>query len=547
MRFRHLFARRRRPRLTFRPAVRQLEDRSLPSTLGHRIPHPGLFGPATQFALMAPRQVQSGQQFHVLVLAETANQLPAPGYTGTVHFTLGTADPSASLPADYTFTAADHGIHVFTFTLAATGGQTITATDTSTAITGNANLTVNGAATASQFLLLAPHQVIAATPSGLLLVAEDAQGHPVPGYTGTVHFTSSDGGATLPADYTFQAGDHGAHLFGFTLAATGSQTLTVTDTANTALTATATITVNAAPVATQFLVLAPSQVLAGSPHHVLVVAEDAHGRPVPNYSGTVHFTSSDGSATLPADYTFQTSDHGAHLFSFTLATAGSQTLTVTDTANSGLTGSATVMVNAGPVATQFAVIVPGPVTAGSPSNVLVVAEDVHGRRVRNYTGTVHFTSSDGSAGLPADYTFQAGDRGTHFFPVTFQTTGSQTLTVTDTANSALTGQATVTVNAAMPATHFLVFTFGVAFAGVPTEVFVVALDANNHVVPGYTGTIHFTSTDGSASLPADYTFQSSDRGAQGFAVTFATTGPQTVTVTDTTDNTITGSGSVWVF
>ena len=41
----------------------------------------------------------------------------------------------------------------------------------------------------------------------------DAYGHVVTGYTGTVHFTSSDGQAVLPGDYTFTAGDNGGHTF----------------------------------------------------------------------------------------------------------------------------------------------------------------------------------------------------------------------------------------------------------------------------------------------------------------------------------------------
>jgi len=36
-----------------------------------------------------------------------------------------------------------------------------------------------------------------------------------------------------------------------------------------------------------------------------VTASDAYGNLATKYTGTVHFTSSDGSATLPADYTFR--------------------------------------------------------------------------------------------------------------------------------------------------------------------------------------------------------------------------------------------------
>src|SRR5262249_52659072 len=44
-----------------------------------------------------------------------------------------------------------------------------------------------------------------------------------------------------------------------------------------------------------------------------------------------------------------------------------------------------------------------------------------------YTGTVHFTSSDPQAILPADYSFVSGDAGTHIFSVTLKTLGDQTI------------------------------------------------------------------------------------------------------------------------
>jgi adhesin/invasin len=49
-------------------------------------------------------------------------------YTGTVRFS--SSDPKAVLPADYTFTAADAGVHTFRgLKLFTKGKQTITVTD----------------------------------------------------------------------------------------------------------------------------------------------------------------------------------------------------------------------------------------------------------------------------------------------------------------------------------------------------------------------------------------------------------------------------------
>jgi hypothetical protein len=53
-------------------------------------------------------------------------------------------------------------------------------------------------------------------------------------------------------------------------------------------------------------------------------------------------------------------------------------------------------------------------------------------------------------------------------------------------------------------THFGVYTLGTALVGFPTLVLVVALDANNRAVAGYTGTVQFGSTDAGAILPESY-------------------------------------------
>lgn len=60
-----------------------------------------------------------------------------------------------------------------------------------------------------------------------------------------------------------------------------------------------------------------------------VTAYDQTGAVYPGFTGAVSFSNSDSTAVLPASYTFTGSDAGAHTFSLTLKTAGSQTLTVT--------------------------------------------------------------------------------------------------------------------------------------------------------------------------------------------------------------------------
>src|SRR5208283_5302038 len=184
------------------------------------------------------------------------------------------------------------------------------------------------------------------------LTARDSSNNPVTSYTGTVHFSSSDPAATLPADYTFTAADKGLHAFFLAFNTPGSQTVTVTDTSNTSLSATVTRTLKG-PI---FGLFQQSNAKAGLPVFIEVFAEDGNGNSLPTYAGTVHFTSSDPQAILPADYTFTAADAGTHAnFNVTLNTQGNQTVTVTDTVNPLMTGSVTVAVAQGQAATTMTV------------------------------------------------------------------------------------------------------------------------------------------------------------------------------------------------
>jgi hypothetical protein len=68
----------------------------------------------------------------------------------------------------------------------------------------------------------------------------------------------------------------------------------------------------------------------------MVTALDASNNPTSNYSGTVHFTSTDGKAQLPANTTLTS---GSASLAATLITAGNQTITATDTVTVAQTGN----------------------------------------------------------------------------------------------------------------------------------------------------------------------------------------------------------------
>jgi subtilase family serine protease len=298
--------------------------------------------------------------------------------------------------------------------------------------------------------------------------------------------------------------------------------------------------------ATHFSVTAPSGATAGTPVNVTVTALDVNGNPATGYTGTVHFTSSDTAAILPADYTFTLSDAGIHTFAVTFKTTGTQTVTVTDKAASSVTGSASVSVSPAPSNTLVVSGYASPTTAGVSHSFTVTVKNSTGTTVTTYTGTVHFTSSDAQAVLPADYTFTATDRGVHTFSTTLKTAGAESLTATDKASATVTGtQSGIQVQAAA-LNHFKVAAPASATTGVAFSLTVTAQDAYNNTVSSYRGTVAFKSSDKYATLPTSYTFTSLDLGVHTFSVTLRTVGTQTVTVNDTKSKQINGTATVTV-
>ena len=129
----------------------------------------------------------------------------------------------------------------------------------------------------------------------------------------------------------------------------------------------------------------------------------------------------------------------------TLKTAGNQTITGTDTVTSSITGTSGA-VNVSPASSgplHLAVVAPGTANPGTAFNITVTAQDQFNNTVTTYAGTVHFTSTDAAAILPANSTLT---NGTGTFSVTLNTGGNQTVTATDTVTSSITGTSgTITV------------------------------------------------------------------------------------------------------
>jgi autotransporter-associated beta strand protein len=169
--------------------------------------------------------------------------------------------------------------------------------------------------------------------------------------------------------------------------------------------------------------------------------------------------------------------------------------------------------------------------AGDVVTFTVAALDANNIINGSYAGTVKFTSSDAAAILPANATLPSGGVGT--FDVTFQTSGQQTLTATDTATSSITGTSpdvSIGASAAGGVSYFKVSApAGMETTGTPFAVTVTAVNASGATFPGYSGKVHFTSSDAAAVLPADASLTA---GVGVFNVTLTTSGSQTITATD---------------
>jgi hypothetical protein len=406
----------------------------------------------------------AGTAFDVTVVATDPYGNTDTGYTGTVHFS--SADPyGAGLPADYTFTAADQGVHTFAAGATLYTAST-TALDYSNGFGDPSNLTANGNTTfpgsppvlrltdggggeassawynrpggAGAFtttFTLQDRPVAGAADGVCFVLQADPRGQAAlglggggEGYAGiansiAIKFDLYTHGFHTPSTGLFTGGQSpdsdpskDVPLTGINLGSDDPLQVTLTYDGTGTLTETVTDTVTQA-MFTHSYALNLAQVLGSG------VA----------YAG---FTGGTGAETAVQDIVNWTGSFHVNTWN----------VTASDT-QSGITGAAYVNVQAAP-AVALAVVAPASATSGVAFDVTVIAVDPYGNTDTNYQGTVTFSTSDPDPGvlLPPDYTFQASDQGMVTFAggVTLITPGDQTLTATDTV-SGITGTATVTV------------------------------------------------------------------------------------------------------
>ncbi len=375
-----------------------------------------------------------------------------------------------------------------------------------------------------------PFTTTAGSSFSFTLTALDPSNNTATGYTGTVHFSSTDtgSGVVLPADYTFVPADGGVHVFTASsiLVTAGIQIITATDTVVSTDTASDVVVVSPAA-ASQLVVFTPSTIPTGTPFQFTVAATDQFGNTATSYGGTLHFASSDLQAVLPADATLT---NGTGTFSATLMTLGNQTLAAADIVSGGLKIISPVIVV---IPTGFAITTPSAITVANAFSMTVTALGANGTTATAYSGTAHFTSTDGQAILPADATLS---NGVGIFNATFFTSGAQTITATDTTMP-ITGSIAVSVTPGA-ATHFVVVGPSTAVAGVAINFTVTAKDSFGNTATGYTGTVQLSTNPPSLVVPANKTLIN---GTGIFSVILDTAGTFTLSANDTVTTTIAGA------
>lgn len=325
-----------------------------------------------------------------------------------------------------------------------------------------------------------------------------------------------------------------------TPAATTTYDLTAAKDGETA-TATVTVTVGPSHGAGLRLESANPTPAAGEAFPVTITALAGDASVAPGYRGTVHLTSSDGQAVLPADVTFDAVDAGVKQVMVTLKTAGLETLTGVDTVNTGTQGATTVTVQGAAAAAFTLSALPATAIAGDALVLSITARDAFGNVATTYTGQAHVASTDATDVLPADGAFTAGVR---IVSVAFTKVGTHFATVSEVGGSIPSvNSSNVAIGAAAPFRIDISSTSLVATAGVAKPFTVSLFDRYDNACANYVGTVHFTNTDAQAVLPADYTFAAADAGVHDFTATLKTAGLETLTMSDTVATAINGSAS----
>ncbi len=416
------------------------------------------------------------------------------------------------------------GVYQADFTGIRSGTVTVGAQVSGASIASQASVTVNPGNATSLTLAGAPASAISGSAFAITITALDSNQNIATGYSGSVSISSSDSEAVLPASGALL---QGTKQFWVTLKTAGSRTLSASDgTLSTGATA---VTVSAGAVASLVLGSVPETATAGTPVTVSVTAKDAAGNTASGYTGTVSFSSNDPQAVLPASGPLL---NGQGTVSITFRTTGARTFTASDGTRS--IPSSTITVTAGPYSLSQSQISTSAasVSSGSSLTLTLTLRDAYGNSNPSGVPAAQEILFHASSGAGTGEISSATAQGNGAFTASFTGVRSGSVTLRASSEGALiSSQTQVTVNPG-PASQLVWSSVpGTVTAGSSFNGSLSARDASGNLVPSYTGTIAFSSSDSAATLPQDSTLED---GSKQFSFTLRTAGSRTITASDGT-------------
>ena len=366
----------------------------------------------------------AGEPMQVQVTAKDGAGNTATRYSGQVTFS--SSDSTAALPAAATLL---NGTGTFSVSLKKAGLQTIQISDGSRSATSSPVKVTAGPYSLLQSTLSASrNNVISGSSSALTLTLRDAYGNSSPSDApgpDRVGFSKASGDGSGDFGPVTQTGPS-QYSTSFTGTAAGTAMIGAS-VSGAAVPGAVLINVSAGVPSQLVFTGGPGTVVSGTEFRLSLSARDSSGNTVPDYAGSIGFSSNDPNAVLPAASPLA---GGSQSFSFTLKTSGSVTLTASD---GTLSATRSFRVDASGATRLLITELPTGVSAGDSAAFRVTALDGNSNIATSYSGEVAVTTGDRFADLPAKSLLSIG---TGTFSVRLKTAGDTVVTATDGTLSA---------------------------------------------------------------------------------------------------------------
>ncbi|MCZ2343320.1 MAG: proprotein convertase P-domain-containing protein [Bacteroidales bacterium] len=419
------------------------------------------------------------------------------------------------------------------------GAQSLTVRSTDNSLTPSTAATVVAPGEVASFTV-APGSLTAAAGDnvGITVTAFDQFGNIATNFTGMVTLASSgtnpDRGDVMPAPFMLT---NGSATVNVQLVTAGERIITATTPITSGVATGSTVpgvTVTAGVATTLTVLNGPATAVAGTSQNYIVAATDIYGNTDSGFTGAIDTTSSDLNALITSPIALV---NGQATIPVTFQTSGSQTLNFS-AGGAPFVATSVVAVDAAP-ATHYSVVAGVPTSnAGNMINVTVTALDQFGNVDKNYSGLVMLTTpGDPQSTVPAPFVLTSG---VGVQAITLRTAGVQTISATDTVTSTINGTTSVTVNPGSLSQYTVTGPTSVV-TGTPTQYTVSAADQFGNPITGYNGNARIETSDIEGTIPNTVSIIN---GVGSFTALLRTFGNQTLTVTDLSFSTVTGTVTI---